>query len=85
MDLPRWGSNAQTPPPPFDSLRFFALTNEEDWFNFCGASGVDSHGTQWWTQTHPVDIDSNVACKSLDAARVWLRLQVRRSKIRAFN
>ncbi|KZV59278.1 hypothetical protein PENSPDRAFT_672459 [Peniophora sp. CONT] len=85
MNLPRWGSNSDTPPPPFESLRFFAHTNEEDWIDFCGASGVGSHGMMWWTQIHPVDVNTNAACKSLDAARVWLRLAVRDAITKALD
>ncbi|VDC02239.1 unnamed protein product [Peniophora sp. CBMAI 1063] len=76
IDLPRWGSLTNDPPPPFMSLRSLAETDQEAWQYFWAASGLDENGSQWWKKTDDLNIQSYDAVKSLDAARAWFRLHV---------
>ena len=75
--LPRWGSYSATPPPVFRELRFFPLTNADDWQNFCGACDMRGDGAEWWGAIDSIVLHEYAVVKSSDAARVWFRLYVR--------
>lgn len=74
--LPRWGSYSFTPPPVFKDLKYFPLTQTQDWNDFCGAADIGPDGRQWWTRVEPMPLHEYTTVKSADAARVWLRLFV---------